>query len=118
MSKAQHIVNLIRKIYSHFNTPPVVIELINYRFYVVSNIAQTIAWATHLWWLLMFYSLGVHEMAFIQIPSIFVYAMAISVNRRGFHMQKLSRTKYWLSIMLGGMQISNISYLLLPFFLS
>jgi len=86
MSKAQHIVNLIRKIYSHFNTPPVVIELINYRFYVVSNIAQTIAWATHLWWLLMFYSLGVHEMAFIQIPSIFVYAMAISVNRRGFHM--------------------------------
>ncbi len=86
MSIGKQVIETVRKIYHHFNTPPAVIELINYRFYVVSNIAQTIAWSTHLWWMIMFYCLGVTPLAFIQIPSIMVYALAIIVNRRGFHM--------------------------------
>ncbi len=117
MSIFNSAISLTKKIYNHFNTPPAVIELINYRFYVVSNIAQTIAWATHFWWMIMFYFLGATQLAFIQIPSILVYAVAIMVNRRGLHMlamvislSEIVAHQVLAVHYVGGMQIFNTLY--------
>jgi len=80
----------INKIFKHFDTTPDVIELVNYRFYIVSNIGQTIAWGTHLFWMFIFYELHVYPMAYLQLASIFAYIVAINFNRRGYHLVSMS----------------------------
>ena len=86
MGLGKEIIEAGKKIYKHFDTPPAVIQVVNYRFYIVSNIGQTVAWATHFEWLFVFYFLGVYKLALIQIPSILIYVVAININRRGYHM--------------------------------
>ncbi len=86
MAFGKPIIDFVKRLYKHFDTPPAVIEVVNYRFYIVSNIGQTVAWAAHLEWMFIFYFLGVFKLAFIQIPSILVYVIAININRRGHHM--------------------------------
>ena len=85
-SLLQNFRQLGRRIFLHFDTTPENIELINYRFYIVSNIGQTIAWSSHLLWLFMFWAMGFPVMAVIQIFSILCYVIAISLNRRGLHL--------------------------------
>jgi class 3 adenylate cyclase len=85
MALGKQIIELLRRIYNHFDTPPAVIEVANYRFYFVCNIGQTVAWVTHAIWMFVFYALGVHTLAFIQIGSILAYVVGINANRRGLH---------------------------------
>lgn len=86
MSVVKRIIEIVKKLYADFDTPPTVIEVINYRFYIVFNIGQTVSWLTHFTWMFIFYALGVHPLAFIQIPIILIYFIAIYINRRGYHM--------------------------------
>jgi class 3 adenylate cyclase len=86
MSILTQLTGLSKRLYLHFDTPPAVIEVVNYRFYIVFNIGQTLACLTHICWMFIFYALGIREMALIQIPIILDYAVAINLNRRGYHM--------------------------------
>ena len=86
MTITKGIVGLVKRIYKHFDTPPEEIELVNYMFYIVSNISMTFAWASHLGWMVLFYFLNVPTMVYIQFVSIFIYFIGINTNRRGYHM--------------------------------
>lgn len=77
---------MIKKIFLHFDTLPKSVQLENSRFYTVSNVAQTLAWAAHLTWFFILYQLGVFPLAWFQFFSIACYIAAIVSNRHGYHM--------------------------------
>ncbi len=77
-------------IYRHFDTLPKGVELENSRFYTVSNLAQTLAWNAHLWWLFTFWYLEIYPLAWIQVLSVLAYVMAILTNRKGYHMTSMT----------------------------
>jgi class 3 adenylate cyclase len=87
MNSLKQIAN---RIYNHFDTTPDNIELVNYRFYIVSNIGQTIAWSSHLVWMFIFVGLHIQGMAALQFISILIYVFAIILNRRGHHMASMA----------------------------
>ena len=76
-------------IYRHFDTPPAKILLENYRFYMLANLAQTVAWITHLIWMILFLMLHVYTLAMIQIASVLVYIVAINLNRNAWHLTSM-----------------------------
>lgn len=78
------------RIYNHFDKLPPKVERENSRFYTVSNLAQTVAWATHLGWVFVFYNLDVTPLAWIQFVSIAMYITAIALNRNGYHMASMT----------------------------
>lgn len=45
---------LIIMVYRHFDTIPAAIKIEQYRFYIISNIAYTLAWIIHAIWLFVF----------------------------------------------------------------
>lgn len=79
----------VSRLYDHFDTLPKRVSVKNSRFYSVSNLAQTLAWMAHLVWFFVFANLGVGDMAAIQLGSIFIYILAILLNRRGKHMESM-----------------------------
>lgn len=82
--------NVLLRIYSHFDTLPPKVERENSRFYTVSNLAETIAWITHLCWVPVFFALGVPPLAWIQFGSVLMYVTAILFNRNGYHMTSMT----------------------------
>lgn len=90
MSYFKTILNLALAIYRHFDIPPDIIERKNYRFYIVSNVGQTVAWTTHTLWMFLFWGIGIYPMAWVQIPSIAAFVLAINLNRRGHHMGSMT----------------------------
>jgi class 3 adenylate cyclase len=90
MSIVSNIKTTARRIYNHFDTPPEAIKLVNLRFYMLSNLAQTLAWTTHTCWMFIFFALKVYPLAIIQIISILIYVVAIRLNRKAHHMLSMT----------------------------
>jgi class 3 adenylate cyclase len=82
--------DLLRRIYTHYDTLPPAVERENSRFYTVANLAQTIAWAAHFSWFFVFYSLEIYPLAWIQFGSVALHVLAIVFNRHGHHMTSMS----------------------------
>jgi len=79
------VAQIVIRVYRHFDTIPPAISLENYRFYIISNIAYTVAWMVHLVWLIVFFSIGQYTMASVQVASIGCHVAAIIFNRKGRH---------------------------------
>lgn len=82
--------NIIRRLYLHFDTPPPAIQLVNLRFYMLLNLAHTLAWVTHSLWFFIFLALKVYPLAYIQIASVGIYIISINLNRRAYHMWSMT----------------------------
>ncbi len=80
------ILNTAVNVYRHFDSMPPAIEIENYRYYTVSNVAQTVAWIVHSGWGILFFFLEIYPFSAIQIVSVGMYVVAINLNRRGHHM--------------------------------
>jgi class 3 adenylate cyclase len=98
MTLIDNTIDIIKRIYRHFDTPPANIQLVNYRFYMLSNLGQTLAWATHAAWMVIFFILRVYPLAWIQIASILVYVLAIILNRKAYHMWSMTISLVELSL--------------------
>ena len=80
------VVRLIVRILRHFDTVPAGIRQEYYRFYIISNIAYTVAWIIHTDWFFAFLYLGQYTMMWIQLVSVGCHVLAINLNRRGYHL--------------------------------
>ncbi len=78
-------VQLLLRIFRHFDTVPEAIALEHYRFYIISNIGYTIGWMIHVLWLGIFFYLGQYTLMWCQLLSIGCHVLAIVLNRRGIH---------------------------------
>ena len=74
-----------KRIYAYLSTVPVGVEVDNYWFYSISNLAYTLITLLHISWVVVFYCIGQHTMMFVQFFSIACYLVAIYFNRRGYH---------------------------------
>ena len=83
--KNNAIMRLIVRIYRHFDTIPSNIALENYRFYIIANIAYTLAWVIHAAWFGVFFYLGVYALMWFQILSVCSHIASIVLNRAGRH---------------------------------
>ncbi|MBL7717987.1 MAG: hypothetical protein JNL72_04055 [Flavipsychrobacter sp.] len=90
MSQPSFIRQSLNRIYRHFDAVPAAVHLDNYRFYMVLNLAQTMAWITHALWMLVFFSLGIYLIAYIQLVSVAIYILSIALNRRARHMLSMT----------------------------
>lgn len=79
------LVRLIIRIYRHFDTIPAVVKIENYRFYIISNIAYTLAWVIHAAWFGVFFYLGVYILMWVQVVSVGCHVLEIVLNRSGRH---------------------------------
>ncbi len=89
---------LVQNIYLHFDTTPSVIKVENLQFYVVANLAETLAWATHFIWCCLFFYLGINQLAVLQIISVAAYVLAINLNRKAFHMWSMFVALFEISV--------------------
>ncbi len=80
----------------HFDTPPRAVLPENLRFYMLLNLAHTLAWAAHLLWGVVFFKLGLTPLALLQPLSIGLYVLAIWLNRLGRHMLSMCGSIVWL----------------------
>jgi hypothetical protein len=78
------------RIYRHFDTLPARVELVNSRFYTVSNLAQTLAWVVHLSWFFVFHYRGIAALAWFQLFSVACYVAAIVLNRHAHHVASMA----------------------------
>jgi class 3 adenylate cyclase len=77
-------VQLLARIYKHFDTVPHGIKVEHYSFYIISNIGYTVGWLIHAIWLFIFLGIGQYTMMYIQVFSIACHVVAIIINRRGY----------------------------------
>ncbi len=87
--KNNAIVRLLIRIYKHFDTVPPAVKIENYRFYIIANIAYTLAWITHAVWFGIFWYLGVYALMWFQVISVGSHITAIVLNRSGRHKASL-----------------------------
>ena len=79
------VMRLATRIYRHFDTIPPAVKIESYRFYIISNIAYTLAWSIHAAWFGVFFYLGVYALMWFQLISIGCHVTAIVLNRSGRH---------------------------------
>jgi class 3 adenylate cyclase len=90
MTALRQIGRTAKRIYAHYDTIPEAIGLVNYKVYMLLNLAQTLAWITHASWMFLFIALKIYPLAYTQIVSVLSYVLAINLNRRGHHMTSMT----------------------------
>ena len=75
----------LKRLYNFFSAVPANVEVENYWFYNISNLAYFLISLLHLSWIVVFFVIGQKTMLCVQIPSIFCYFIALYFNRKGQH---------------------------------
>ncbi|MBC7553337.1 MAG: hypothetical protein H7257_05110 [Taibaiella sp.] len=80
---------VINAIKGYFTTIPTPVKEDNYWFYNISNLAYVLILGLHAIWILIFYNMQLDVMKNLQFISIALYAFAIVLNRKGFHLARM-----------------------------
>jgi adenylate cyclase len=74
--------HLFRSIYLYFSRVPAEFEVQSWRFYLVSNFANTMGLLVHIFWVALFSIMNVPVLAWINVASSFILAFNIFLIRR------------------------------------
>lgn len=74
----------VKRPYNFFVSIPQAVEVENYWFYNISNLAYFLVALLHVCWVIVFYIMGQSTMMWMQFFSISCYILALFLNRRGF----------------------------------